>query len=74
MDNQIRQRLVWVEMYAECGDAGFVCRRCGIARPTLRKWSRRYAAQGVEGLLDQSNRPHSSPKTKVGESRKNNGY
>lgn len=67
MDNQIRQRLVWVEMYAECGDAGLVCRRCGISRPTLRKWSRRYAAQGVEGLIEQSRRPHSSPNTKIGD-------
>jgi len=66
MDKQIRQRLVWVKMYSECGDAGYVCRRCGISRPTLRKWSRRYAAQGVEGLSDQSRRPHSSPNTKIG--------
>jgi len=66
MDKQIRQRLAWVEMYSECGDAGFVCRRCGISRPTLRKWATRYAAQGIEGLADQSRRPHSSPNAKVG--------
>ncbi len=66
MDKQIRQRLTWVEMYSECGDAGFVCRRCGISRPTLRKWARRYAAQGVEGLVDQSRRPHNSPNKKIG--------
>jgi len=67
MDKQIRQRLTWVEMYTECGDAGLVCRRCGISRPTLRKWSRRFAAEGVEGLVDQSRRPLSSPNAKVGE-------
>jgi len=63
MDKQIRQRLVWVEMYSECNDAGLVCRRCGISRPTLRKWARRYAA---DGMVDQSRRPHSSPNTKIG--------
>lgn len=67
MDKQIRQRLVWVEMYAECGNAGLVCRRCGISRPTLRKWARRYAEQGVEGLVELSRRPHSSPNTKIGD-------
>ncbi|WP_435370220.1 helix-turn-helix domain-containing protein, partial [Acinetobacter indicus] len=24
-------------------DAGLVCRRCGISRPTLRKWWKRYS-------------------------------
>ena len=66
MDKQIRQRLVWVEMYSECGDAGLVCRRCGISRPTLRKWATRYGAQGIEGLRDQSRRPNNSPNTKIG--------
>ena len=66
MDKQIRQRLVWVEMYSECGDAGLVCRRCGISRPTLRKWAARYGAQGIEGLRDQSRRPNNSPNTKIG--------
>ena len=66
MDKQIRQRLVWVEMYSECKDAGLVCRRCGISRPTLRKWARRYAADGIDGLVDRSRRPHNSPNTKIG--------
>ena len=66
MDKQIRQRLVWVEMYSECGDAGLVCRRCGISRPTLRKWATRYEAQGIEGLRDQSRRLNNSPNTKIG--------
>jgi transposase-like protein len=37
-----KARLAWVELYAKTGDAGLVCRRCGISRPTLRKWWRRY--------------------------------
>ncbi len=35
MDAQTR--LDWVELYQETGNAGVVCRRCGISRPTLRK-------------------------------------
>ena len=42
-----------------------VCRRCGISRPTLRKWWRRYQAEGEAGLHDRSRRPHHSPNRKV---------
>ena len=58
MDAQTR--LGWVELYQEIGNAGVVCRRCGISRPTLRKWWRRYQALGMAGLEEQSRRPHSS--------------
>lgn len=68
MDREIQQRLGWVELYSECNDAGLVCRRCGISRPTLRKWWRRYQDSGIEGLSSQSRRPHSSPAKKVGAS------
>lgn len=49
MDREIQQRLQWVKMYEESGDAGFVC-RCGISRPTLRKWANRYKQDGITGL------------------------
>ena len=65
MNREIQQRLKWVQLYEEHGDAGFVCRRCGISRPTLRKWWRRYQQAGVEGLQSKSRRPHSSPAAKV---------
>jgi len=58
-------RLGWIKLYQEVGDAGLVCRRCGIARPTLRKWWRRYQAEGVAGLEERSRRPHNSPNRKV---------
>lgn len=58
-------RLNWVEMYFTSGDAGLVCRRCGISRPTLRKWIKRFEANGLDGLQDQSHRPKLSPATKV---------
>src|SRR5690606_3776401 len=44
---------------------GLVCRRCGISRPTLRKWWRRYQTLGEAGLASQSRRPQQSPKRKV---------
>ena len=55
-----RTRLGWIRLYEQIGNAGIVCRRCGIARPTLRKWWRRYQAEGEAGLETRSRRPHRS--------------
>ena len=52
-----RTRLGWIKLYEEIGDAGVVCRRCGISRPTLRKWWRRYQAQGTAGLEERTEPP-----------------
>ena len=60
-----RTRLGWVRLYERVGDAGLVCRRCGISRPTLREWWCRYRAEGEAGLQDRSKRPHSSPNGSV---------
>lgn len=38
MNRDIQQRLTCVRLYEESGDAGFVCRRCGISRPTLKRY------------------------------------
>lgn len=65
MDKLQKTRLGWIKLYEELGDAGVVCRRCGISRPTLRKWLRRYETEGIEGLKDLSHKPHNSPRTKV---------
>lgn len=65
MDRLLRMRLQWVRLYQETGDAGHVCRRCGISRPTLRKWHRRYTTLGVDGLKDQNRKPYSSPNSKI---------
>lgn len=45
------------------GDANIsaVCREFGISRPTGYKWLKRYAEAGMEGLQNQSRRPHRSP-------------
>lgn len=48
------------------GDEWFVCRRCGIFRPTLRKWWCKYLAQGLTGLERHSRRPKHSSTTKTG--------
>jgi len=65
VDKTIRMRLRWVKLYEDTQDAGLVCRRCGISRPTLRKWYRRYKELGNDGLKDQSRRPKHSPKLKI---------
>lgn len=65
MDREIQQRLLWVKLYETSGDAGLVCRRCSISRPTLRKWWRRYLAQGIVGLESHSHCPKRSPATKT---------
>ena len=54
MDTKVQARLQWVGLYEKSKDAGFICRRCGISRPTLRKWYRRYQVLGIRGLSDQS--------------------
>ena len=64
-ERAVRQRLKWVAAYREIGDAGAVCRRFGISRPTLRKWLRRFDADGEAGLTELSRRPHSSPAKKA---------
>jgi len=65
MDSIVKSRLNWVSLFLKTDDAGYVCRKCGISRPTLRKWVSRYEENGVDGLKDISRRPHSSPNTKL---------
>jgi transposase len=62
MDKLQKTRLGWIKLYEELRDAGVVCRRCGISRPTLRKWLQRYKERGIEGLREHSRKPHNSPK------------
>ena len=66
-DREERCRLSWIVAYRERPDAGAVCRRFGISRPTLRKWLRRYEAEGEVGLRALSRRPHHFPARKVDE-------
>lgn len=68
MSREIQQRLHWIKLYEKTRDAGLVCRRCGISRPTLRKWWQRYQQSGIEGLKSQSRRPLHSPNAKISDS------
>jgi len=65
MDAEIRKRLRWVELFLRIENHSVVCLKCGISRPTLRKWVRRYREQGMEGLSSGSRRPKSSPAVKI---------
>jgi transposase InsO family protein len=42
--------------------AGEVSRCMGVSPATVRKWVRRYEAEGAAGLMDRSSRPHHSPR------------
>lgn len=59
--DELRRRRIWVQLYAETKNAGLVCRRCGISRPTLRLWWKRFLAKGDAGLISLSRKPHHSP-------------
>lgn len=57
MNSTVKARLEWVQLFEQTKDAGLVCRRCGISRPTLRKWVKRFQQHSAAGLEDQSRRP-----------------
>lgn len=65
MGDENRKRLRWIQLYEELGNAGTACLRCGISRPTLGKWWRRYLEHGLTNLQDESSRPKTSPSRKV---------
>ncbi len=51
------QETAWLDkLYESTGNLGLVCCRCGISRPTLRKWVQRYKELGM-GLSEHSRRP-----------------
>ena len=58
----VRLRLQVVRQHLERGTlTADVCRVFGISEATLRRWCRNYREEGVEGLRDESRRPHHSP-------------
>jgi transposase len=64
-EHTLRARREWVEFWLKTKDAGLTCRRFGISYPTLRKWRRRFAEKGEEGLRSQSSRPHKIPQIRA---------
>jgi putative transposase len=59
----LRDARVEFVMIAREADANVsaTCRSFGISRKTGYKWLHRYETAGLNGLVDQSRRPHSSP-------------
>ena len=51
MDREVRMRYQWILIYRQVRDACLVCRRCGISRPTLRKWLRGHVDEALAVLL-----------------------
>jgi len=60
MDRQIAARTKWVNLYLETQDAGYVCRKCGVSLPTLRKWVLRFQQEGGDGLIEKSKKQKGS--------------
>lgn len=65
MKDEKEKRLEWVKLYEQTKNAEQTCLKCGISRPTLRKWVQRYKSEGEAGLASKSRRPHTSPKRKI---------
>lgn len=58
----VRLRLQVVKQHLERGvRSSEICTVFGISESTLRRWCRNYREEGVEGLRDESRRPHRSP-------------
>ena len=59
----VAQREEFVRLAETSGsNVRLLCRRYEVSPTTGYKWLQRYRAQGLEGLVDQSRRPHESPR------------
>jgi transposase InsO family protein len=65
MDREFNTRRQWIEYYLKVNNVELVCRRCGISRPTLCKWLKRYNQHGLIGLQSRSRRSFHSPNRKI---------
>jgi transposase InsO family protein len=65
MNQEIHTRLRWIKHYQLSGNLGVTCQRCGISRPTLRKWLQRYEESGLNGLANKSRKPKVYPNRKI---------
>jgi transposase len=59
---RIQARLQLVTTYERTRSISETARRWRTSRQVVRKWVRRYEAQGLPGLEDRSHRPHHSPR------------
>jgi transposase-like protein len=65
MNQEIYTRLWWIKHYQLSQNLGVTCQRCGISRPTLRKWLQKYGEFNLAGLAGKSRRPHNAPNQKI---------
>jgi len=64
---EVRLRLQAVKQHLERGlRPTEICKVYGISERTLRYWCRNFRQNGVEGLRDESRRPHHSPNRIMG--------
>jgi len=62
LQRQAKHRLAILQHADEVsGNVAATCRYYGISRQRFYKWSRRYEAEGLNGLRDRSKRPHHMP-------------
>jgi len=47
------------------GTVSIICKRYGVSRKTYYKWNNRYKQKGIEGLSDNSRRPHNIKYKKI---------
>ncbi|TKJ41346.1 hypothetical protein CEE36_08505 [candidate division TA06 bacterium B3_TA06] len=60
--NPIQARRMIIETYPRCASISATAHQMGTSRQVVRKWIRRYEAEGEKGLMDRSRRPHISPR------------
>ncbi|MFC1941070.1 helix-turn-helix domain-containing protein [Chloroflexota bacterium] len=49
----MRAQFRWIKHYESSGNLGVICQRCGISRPTKRKWLQQYEKDSLNGLVSK---------------------
>ena len=62
---KIKAREVWINTYLTLGSVSKAAKRCGIPRSTLYRWLKRYQSEGLNGLVDISQKPNTLAKQKL---------
>ena len=56
LPHELKTRIYAVEMYRNCGDIEYICRKYHISRTSLWRWNNKYDGS-KESLIDKSHRP-----------------
>ena len=79
--NRFEARRLLIQTWQETGSIRATARLWHTSPQVVRKWVRRFLAEGDEGLHDRSRRPHHSPRRtppeveqRIVEARKKSGY